>query len=147
MPEPIEIKLENQAVEEKLLDLAKRGENLRPLMKNIAGVFAYSTEENFENEGRPKWTGLKEVTKKARTKIKKWPGKILQVEGMLASSLSTQYDENSAIIGSNLPYAAIHQKGGKAGRNKKVEIPARPYLKLSDDDFEEILDVTEKFLQ
>lgn len=66
---------------------------------------------------------------------------------MLASSLSTQYDENSAIIGSNLPYAAIHQKGGKAGRNKKVEIPARPYLKLSDDDFEEILDVTEKFLQ
>lgn len=147
MPEPIEIKLENQAVAEKLLYLAKRGENLRLLMKNIAGVFAYSTEENFENEGGPKWTGLKEVTKKARTKIKKWPGKILQVVGMLASSLSTQYDENSAIIGSNLPYAAIHQKGGKAGRNKKVEIPARPYLKLSDDDFEEILDVTEKFLQ
>lgn len=68
MPEPLEIKLENQAVAEKLLYLAKRGENLRLLMKNIAGVFAYSTEENFENEGGPKWTGLKEVTKKARTK-------------------------------------------------------------------------------
>lgn len=143
--DPIEIKIDNKAVNERLFELAKRGENLRPLMKNIAGVFAYSAEENFENEGRPKWTGLKEITKKARTKIKKWPGKILQVEGMLASSLSTQYDENSAIIGSNLPYAAIHQKGGKAGKNKKVEIPARPYLQLSEDDFSEILTLTEKY--
>lgn len=116
-------------------------------MKNIAGIFAYSTEENFENEGKPKWTGLKKVTKKARTKIKKWPGKILQVEGMLAGSLSTQYDDSSAIIGSNLPYAAIHQKGGKAGKNKKVEIPARPYLKLTDDDFDEILHEVENFLK
>ena len=106
-----------------------------------------SAEENFENEGRPKWTGLKESTKKNREKKKKWPGKILQAEGMLASSLSTQYDDNSAIIGSNLPYAAIHQKGGKAGRNKKVSIPARPYLKLTDEDFDEILHETEKYFK
>lgn len=147
MSDSIEIKLDNKEIEEKLLDLAKRGENLRPLMKNIAGIFAYSAEENFENEGRPKWTGLKESTKKNREKKKKWPGKILQAEGMLASSLSTQYDDNSAIIGSNLPYAAIHQKGGKAGRNKKVSIPARPYLKLTDEDFDEILHETEKYFK
>ncbi len=147
MSDSIEIKLDNKAVEEKLLELAKRGENLRPLMKNIAGIFAYSAEENFANQGRPKWTGLKEVTKKARIKIKKWPGKILQVEGMLASSLSTQYGDSSAIIGSNLPYAAIHQKGGKAGKNKKVEIPARPYLQLTDDDFDEILYSIKEYLK
>lgn len=49
--EPIEIKIDNKAVNEKLLELAKRGENLRPLMKNIAGIFASSTEENFKEEG------------------------------------------------------------------------------------------------
>ena len=145
---PIEIKIDNKDVEKKLLELAQKGENLRPLMKNIAGIFASTTEENFKNEGRPdKWTELSEATKKQRTKQKKWPGQILQVSGQLASSISTQYDDESAIIGSNLDYAAIHQLGGQAGKNKKVEIPARPYLKLTDDDFNEILDATEQYLK
>ena len=127
----IEIKIDNKDVERKLLELAQKGENLRPLMKNIAGIFASATEENFKNEGRPdKWTELSEATKKQRTKQKKWPGQILQVSGQLASSISTQYDDESAIIGSNLDYAAIHQLGGQTGKNKKVTIPARPYLKL-----------------
>lgn len=145
---PIEIKIDNNDVERKLLKLAQKGENLRPLMKNIAGIFASATEENFKNEGRPdKWTELSEATKKQRTKQKKWPGQILQVSGQLASSISTQYDDESAVIGSNLDYAAIHQLGGQAGKNKKVEIPARPYLKLTDDDFNEILDATEQYLK
>ena len=147
MTEPIEIKLDNKEVESRLLDLAKRSENLRPLMKNIAGIFAYSTEENFKNEGRPdKWTELSESTIKQRTKNKQWPGMILQISGQLASSVNTYYDNDSAVIGSNLDYAAIHQLGGQAGKNKSVEIPARPYLKLTDEDFEEILSVTENFL-
>ena len=145
---PIEIKIDNKDVERKLLELAQKSENLRPLMKNIAGIFASATEENFKNEGRPdKWTELSEATKKQRTKQKKWPGQILQVSGQLASSISTQYDDESAVIGSNLDYAAIHQLGGQAGKNKKVEIPARPYLKLTDDDFNEILDATEHYLK
>ena len=145
---PIEIKIDNKDVERKLLELAQKGENLRLLMKNIAGIFASATEENFKNEGRPdKWTELSEATKKQRTKQKKWPGQILQVSGQLASSISTQYDDESAIIGSNLDYAAIHQLGGQAGKNKKVEIPARPYLKLTDDNFNEILDATKQYLK
>ena len=144
---PIEIKIDNQEVNQKLLELARRGENLRPLMKNIAGILAYSTEENFANEGRPdKWLDLSEKTKKQRKKSGHWPGQILQVSGQLASSISTYYDDESAIIGSNLDYAAIHQLGGQAGKNKSVSIPARPYLKLSDDDFVEILDISTSFL-
>ena len=120
---PIEIEFDNKEVHEKLLNLAKRTENLRPLMKNIAGIFSYSTEENFKEEGRPdKWVDLVESTKKQRTKKRKWPGQILQVEGKLAASINTYYDNDSAVIGSNLEYAAIHQLGGQAGRNKSVEI-------------------------
>ena len=147
MSEPIEIKLDNKEIESRLLDLAKRSENLRPLMKNIAGIFAYSTEENFKNEGRPdKWTYLAEPTKKQRKKKGHWPGQILQVSGQLAASINTYYDNDSAVIGSNLAYAAIHQLGGQAGRNKSVGIPARPYLQLTPDDFEEILLSVEKYL-
>ncbi len=78
MSEPIEIKLDNKEVELRLLDLAKRSENLRPLMKNIAGIFTYSTEENFKEQGRPdKWIDLAESTKKQRTKTGHYPGQIL----------------------------------------------------------------------
>ena len=148
MSEPIEIKLDNKEVESRLLDLAKRSKNLRPLMKNIAGVFAYSTEENFKEEGRPdKWTDLAESTKRQRKKKGHWPGQILQVSGQLASSISTYYDNDSAVIGSNLDYAAIHQFGGQTGKNQSVTIPARPYLKLTNEDFEEILSMTENFLR
>lgn len=144
---PIEIKFDNQEVSKSLLELAHKGENLRPLMKNIAGIFAYSTEENFANEGRPdKWLDLSERTKKQRNKSGHWPGQILQVSGQLASSISTYYDGNSAIIGSNLDYAAIHQLGGQAGKNKSITIPARPYLKLKDNDFEEIIENAKKYL-
>jgi len=145
---PIEIKIENQEVNKKLLEIARKTENLRPLMKNIAGILAYSTEENFKEQGRPeKWIDLSDVTKENRKKQNKWPGQILQVSGQLASSISTQYDDNSAVIGSNLPYAAIHQLGGQAGRGKKVKIPARPYINLTDDDFDEILHETQKYLK
>ena len=146
MSDPIEVKFDNKEVESKLLDLAQKGENLRPLMKNIAGVFAYSTEENFREQGRPKWENLKASTIKQRSKKKQWPGMILQVSGQLASSVNTYYDDDSAIIGSNLAYAAIHQLGGSAGRNKSVEIPARPYLKLTEDDLDEILLQVSKYL-
>ena len=147
MSDSIEIKIDNKEVESRLLDLAQRSENLRPLLKNIAGIFAYSTEENFKNEGRPdKWTELSESTIKQRTKNKQWSGMILQISGQLASSVNTYYDNDSAVIGSNLEYAAIHQIGGQAGRNKSVEIPARPYLQLTSEDFEEILSMTENFL-
>ncbi len=147
MSEPIEIKLDNKDVESRLLDLAKRSENLRPLMKNIAGVFAYSTEENFKEEGRPdKWADLAESTKKQRTKAGHYPGQILQVSGQLASSISTYYDNDSAVIGSNLDYAAIHQLGGQAGKNQSVTIPARPYLQLNNEEIIEVIIYIKNFL-
>ena len=148
MSDFIEIKIDNQEVERKLQEIAKKSSNLRPLMKNIAGIFASATEDNFAEEGRPdKWIDLSDVTKKQRKKIGKYPGQILQVTGQLASSVNTYYDDDSAIIGSNLAYAAIHQLGGQAGKNKKVTIPARPYLKLTDDDLEEIMESVEKYIQ
>lgn len=144
--EPIEIKIDNKKVEKALLEIAQKTSNLRPLMKNIAGIMADSTEENFKEEGRPKWKDLSEKTKTARKKTGHYPGQILQVSGQLAMSITTQYDNESAVIGSNKVYAAIHQLGGLAGKNKSVTIPARPYLVVTDDDFEDILSQTQKYI-
>lgn len=46
----VEIKIDNEEVNKRLLELAERTENLRPLMKNIADIFASSTEDNFKEE-------------------------------------------------------------------------------------------------
>ena len=148
MPEPIEIKVDDKEIQQLLKKLISKTENLRPLMKNIAGIMLDSVEENFEKEGRPdKWQGLKKTTIKQRTKKGYWPGRILQVRGELAASITNKSDENSAVVGTNKVYAAIHQFGGDAGRNKKVKIPARPYLKLGEKEKVEILKETQNFLQ
>lgn len=147
MSDNIEIRIDNKAVEEAILKVASKCEDLKPLMKNIAGIMADAVEENFEQEGRPdKWQELAESTIKKRKKTKHWPGKILQVEGQLATSITTQYDNESAVIGSNLEYSAIHQLGGKAGENKSVEIHARPYLDLTKNEYKEIIEETKKYL-
>ena len=49
---------------------------------------------------------------------------------------------DSVTIGTTPPskdYAAIHQFGGKAGRGRKVTIPARPYLGINAEDREEAI--------
>ena len=89
---------------------------------------------------------MSQKTKTARKNTGHYPGQILQVSGQLALSVTTQYDDTSAIIGSNKVYAAIHQLGGLAGKNKMTTILARPYLKLTDDDFDEIISIVEKYL-
>ncbi|POZ60820.1 phage virion morphogenesis protein [Chromobacterium alticapitis] len=55
--------------------------------------------------------------------------KILQDSGKLAASVHSRYGDDYALIGAGgIPYARIHQLGGKAGKGRKVSIPARPYL-------------------
>ena len=109
----------------------------RPMMRAIAAELLSITEDNFESES---WGG------------KKWPantrgGKILQKSGQLAASIHTASGSHFARIGTNKPYAAIHQFGGtieaknkpylvfKAGGSfhsvKQVNIPDRPYLPMS----------------
>nr|BDD48261.1 Mu-like prophage FluMu G protein 2 [bacterium] len=129
MSDFIEIQLDNEELQRYLQQLAEQTSDLHPLMKNIAGILEDSVEENFEQQGRPKWQRLKKSTIEQRVKKRYWPGKILQMRGELAASITSYYDENSAVVGTNKVYAAIHQFGGKASRNRQVEIPARPYLK------------------
>lgn len=65
-------------------------------------------------------------------------GAILQDTGKLLGSLFTDASRDSVEIGAgsgvSAAYALIHQKGGQAGRNQKVTIPARPYMPITADD-------------
>ena len=128
------IEIDSEHVQAALDRLSVGASNLTPAMRKIAATLAAQTEENFAQQGRPRWQALAEVTLVQRRQYRKDGSgqfKILQDTGGLASSVTTRHDSTSATIGSNKVYAAIHQFGGMAGRNKKVKIPARPYLPIT----------------
>lgn len=135
--------------------------NARPLMRSVAGIMFRAVEDNFEQQGRPKWQDLQPGTKMARAKEGTWPGKILQRSGGLASSIQQRFNEREAVVGTNKAYAAIHQFGGRTSphvirpKTKRAlsfggivvrsvnhpgsNIPARPYLRLTISDHRDIL--------
>ena len=101
----IEIKIDDKAVISVLDRLAATASKMSPVMSMISEELKSQTEKNFAAEGRPSWLGIK--PRKGRE-----GGHILQDTGKLAASISTSYNSNSATIGSNRVYAAIHQFGG-----------------------------------
>lgn len=146
----IEIEIDDRLTAAALERLVKAAKNPAPLMRGIADIMADAVEENFAQDGRPKWQGLRSGRE----------GQILQASGRLASSILPSSDATSAMVGTNVRYAAIHQFGGQTRphvirpRNKKAlafggrvvrsvnhpgsNIPARPFLMLTDGDEDEI---------
>lgn len=158
----IEIKVENAAAVAALSRLADAVQKRAPLMRSLAGIMADAVEENFAQEGRPQWLGIQPNPRRAG-------GKILQDTGRLAASIVSSSDNDGAVVGTNVKYAAIHQFGGQTRphlikpRNKQAlafggkvvkqvshpgsTIPARPFLLLTDDDAAEIEATVEHYLR
>ncbi|WP_263217929.1 phage virion morphogenesis protein [Pseudomonas atacamensis] len=129
------IELNNQRLQQTLSQIEDAIGDLTPLMQAIAAELASQTEENFEHEGRPEWPELSDVTIERRAKQGHWPGQMLQVSaGGLASSIVTHTSESSAIVGSNKPYAAMMQFGGKRMHFPQLwsDVPNRPFLPINN---------------
>ena len=155
----ISLTLHGQAVRAALAALQERTANLTPVMRSIGMYYEGRVAENFRNQTDPagnkwqplaSWTivrgllarkGIKksgDLSKRGKTYL---AGKrILWEHGDLAGAVHHQAGPTSVIIGvgGHIPYAAIHQFGGQAGRGKKVTIPARPYLAMNRWGFLEL---------
>ena len=133
----IEIEINNaQQIASILNKLASAAQDRAPLMRSIAGTMESAVLQNFDVGGRPKWLGLKYRQ-----------GTPLVDTENLMNSITSYYDNNIAIVGTNEPYAAIHQFGGKAGRGRKVDIPARPFLVLTPQDEDDILEDVQAYFR
>jgi len=153
----IEIKVDTKEINDLTRRIARKGADASPAMKEIAAIMFSAVQENFEQEGRPKWPELKPSTIKRREKLGTWPGHILRSgrQGGLASSITPSHDARSATVGTNKKYAATHQFGaskgafGKTARGTPIpwgNIPPRPFLKLTDKDEADIIEQLKKFL-
>lgn len=85
-------------------------------------------------------------------------GLTLTDSGQLRQSIVAANDATSAIAGTNLVYAAIHQFGGRiaarpgsalrtpAGPRRSVTMPARPFLGFGEADLQEFGEMLEDHL-
>ena len=123
--------------------------DLRPALKNIGVAMADSAMARFETEtdpeGRP-WPDLNPLY----ALTKKGSGKLKGASGALAQIFHQVDGETSVDIGSAIPYARIHNEGGKIVpktaaalffsmggqqfRVQSVTIPKRQFLGFSDAD-------------
>lgn len=121
---------------------------MRPAYQAIGNYLVGETQDRIKRETSPDGTRFQSLAA-ATTKRKAAKGKIrkiLQEEGNLVGTIAAQVQGEGVAIGSNLPYSAIHQFGGKAGKARKVTIPARPYLGTNEVDEEEIASLIEDHL-
>ncbi len=127
----IEIQIDNLFVVQNQIERLSRGvsDNRYLLMRRLAGTMRYAVAQNFKQGGRPEWLALKYRS-----------GIPLNDTGALRQSIDELSDNDTALVGTNMVYAAIHQFGGWAGRNRKVYIPARPFLQLTNEDKQDLMD-------
>lgn len=172
----ISIRIDDSQVRAALTKLAERCTNLRPVMAKIGMEYEKRVLDNFRRQQSPggtpwkplaSWTIVGGLLKRkaygkkgdllARGKKYLANKRILIASGALQRSVHHQATATSVAIGSSgsIPYAAIHQFGGKAGRGKKVSIPARPWLaentggegmELAPRDRDLILDLVNDFI-
>lgn len=129
------------------------------VMNAIAEGLRTSTLERFRSEESPEGSRWKPSVRAERR-----GGKTLTKTAGLKNSIRAQADESQAAVGTNLVYAATHQFGAertiraKKGRYLKfqigdrwvsvpsvrVNIPARPFLGISQEDKEEIKEILDE---
>jgi phage gpG-like protein len=159
------IDLQSAEVKSLLTAVAARYGNMRPVFRDVGEIMTRRVDDRFAAERDPDgnpWLPLKVRTYlqsylrtgKGRKEGAYTQGgqmrtafasylenrKILQQTGALRGDIHYQSDDTHVEWGTSgrLPYAGIQQFGGMAGRGRKVEIPARPYLGHNAGDTMEI---------
>lgn len=149
-----DVTIRDSAAQAVLDQLAQRATNLRPALLEIGEDLTAITKDAFKTSTSPwgeRWAPNTEATILAH--LAKFSGSYSKRTGRITAagsrrtinkkpligetrSLSTtiysRVDGNTLTVGSPMLYAAIHQFGGPAGKGKKVEIPARPFLPADD---------------
>lgn len=121
------------------------GGDLTPLMKGIGMLVEGSTRERFSTKTAPdgtSWDNLKPSTVTA----KNGRGGILVDRGDLMRSITNHATAVSITVGTDRPYGKYHQTGTKNSDGSE-RMAARAYLGLSDDDYPDIRELINDFME
>lgn len=122
MADGIQIRVENAQVNRTLDSVQRASENPTAIMAEVAASLLQATRRHFERETGPDgpWPRLSPRTANKRIgKRRRGYDNMLRVSNRLYSSLIQESGADHALVGSNLPYAALQQEGGT------IQMPAR----------------------
>lgn len=106
MSDMISVRIDDREVNKVMERLMRKASDMSPAMREISGDMIDAVQENFARQGRPlRW--------KQSRRAKKQGGQTLQDTNRLYRSIMPRYDATSAMVGTNVRYAAIHHFGGK----------------------------------
>lgn len=128
----------------------------RPLLLDIGEALVNSTRDRFSAQRGPDGQTWKTLSPRYLQTKSPNPGKILQRRGDLVRQIFPQVEGATLLVGTDRVYGAVHQFGalkgafGKTRRGAPIpwgDIPARPFLGISDDDAAEIIAIARDHLQ
>ena len=114
------------------------------IMHLVGSHLVASTLRRFETERAPDGTpwlkSARAIAEGTRT---------LTDTGRLRGSMAHVVGDGGRMVevGSSVVYAAIHQLGGRAGKGRRVRIPARPYLGIDERDRDAIARIVTRALE
>lgn len=154
-----EFEIDNRKVLAALQELHQRTGNVGPALRAIGEDMVESTKQRFATKTGPngaQWANNSDVTISAPKKL---PMGGYEIKGRndplidhhtLSDSIDHQlFGNNELLIGSPMEHAAMMQFGGTRSEfpNLWGDIPARPFLGISDDDESMILNTIRRHLE
>lgn len=143
----IRVDLNDERVRRAVRRVIAAGIDMHQVTGSIGELLLRSTRERFDTERSPEgvpWAPLSEATKRRKRHNR---DKVLTERGYLRGGLNFRHGRDYVEIGSDRIYASTHQFGaekgafGSTGSGRPIpfgDIPARPFLGVSDDDEAEI---------
>lgn len=149
----IQVEFDDREVTRMLQRLIDAGINPRPALLEIGDELIDSTEKRFESQSGPDgvpWARNKPSTIKRKGRDQPLTGRGKDSKGTLMDQINYQLSGNETLeVGSPTDYAAMQQFGGTKAQfpNLWGDIPARPFIGISDADEEKIIDTFNQYLQ
>ncbi|QOJ20349.1 MAG: phage virion morphogenesis protein [Gammaproteobacteria bacterium] len=143
----IQVDYDDQEVTRLLQRLIDAGGNPRPALLEIGEELVDSTKKRFETESGP--DGTPWARNKASTIKRKGRDKPLTAGGTLMDQINYQLSDDTLEVGSPTVYAAMQQFGGTKAEFPHLwgDIPARPFIGISDEDEEMIIGLFNDYLE
>ena len=138
-----------EEVERRLRGIEAAGQDMTLAMASIGEYLARTTRDRFDDEEAPDGTPWAPLSEHTKSRKRRNAGKILTLDGYLRMPVF-RAESHSVEVGSPRIYAGTHQFGaergafGSTGSGSPIpwgDIPARPFLGLSDADRDEITDI------
>jgi phage virion morphogenesis protein len=145
----IEVEFDDREIRRALQNLIETTGDLDPVLREIGEILVESTKDRFSSLTGPdgdRWAANSPVTLQRKSGSRPLTGET----GLLQDLIHYQIiDGDTLMVGSPLEYAAMQQFGGEKSEFPHLwgDIPARPFLGISESDQDVIVDTIRRHLE